>query len=584
VTQPTLTRGSHPAPTDYVNPAPNAGFAWTPNFQSGLLARIFGKGPESVIRGGYALVYYDEGTLMFSATAGDNPGQSQSFDLQPGFPGFTPGGLTLQSQLPSFVVFPRQYQDAFNQADFTFGNTSFATMKGDLRTPYVQSWNIGVQRELMKNTVLEARYLGNKASNVWRTYNLNEVNIFENGFLQEFKNAQQNLAINQAAGVASFQNRGLPGQVALPMFEAAFGARGTQPALPAGSGFTNGGFITALQQGTAGSLATSLATSSTYTCRMVGGAFSPCANLGYNAPGPYPMNVFLVNPFGIGGALELVDDASYSNYHAMQLQLRRRYAGGLTANVNYTLAKNTGDIWADNATQTVNYRTLRDRSLDKAPTLFDVRHAVQLFGTYELPFGRDRSVSIGNRVLDAIAGGWVLGGILTAQSGSPFRLTSGRNTVNGSDSGVVLMNGLSVKDLQKMIKVSPGPGFARYWIDPKLIGPDGRANPQYLAPPTTPGEFGQFVYLYGPNIWNVDASLNKSMRLTDGVKLTLHVTATNILNHPVWALGPQVVGTGVGLNFPQMDANITNTTFGQSLQPQNNNNARQFYLRAEISF
>jgi hypothetical protein len=197
-------------------------------------------------------------------------------------------------------------------------------------------------------------------------------------------------------------------------------------------------------------------------------------------------------------------------------------------------------------------------------------------------------VGIGNRLLDAIAGGWMVGGILTAQSGSPFRLSSSaipsastRSTVNGGDSGVVLMNGLTVKDLQKMIKVSPGPGFARYWIDPKLIGPDGRANPQYLAPPTTPGEFGQFVYLRGPNIWNVDASLNKSVRITNDVKFTLHVTATNLLNHPVWALGPLV--SGVGLNFTQ-DANITSTTFGQSLQPQNNNNARQLYVRGEISF
>jgi hypothetical protein len=61
----------------------------------------------------------------------------------------------------------------------------------------------------------------------------NEVNIFENGFLQEFKNAQQNLAISQAAGVANFANRGLP-SVPLPIFEAAFGARGSQPALSAG--------------------------------------------------------------------------------------------------------------------------------------------------------------------------------------------------------------------------------------------------------------------------------------------------------------------------------------------------------------
>jgi hypothetical protein len=111
------------------------------------------------------------------------------------------------------------------------------------------------------------------------------VNIFENGFLQEFRNAQKNLAINTASGRAGFANNGLPGQMPLPMFEAAFGARGSQAALPAASGFTNAGFITNLQQGAAGALAGSLAGNSLYLCRMIGSPFSPCARLGYDAPG-----------------------------------------------------------------------------------------------------------------------------------------------------------------------------------------------------------------------------------------------------------------------------------------------------------
>ena len=107
-------------------------------------------------------------------------------DLRPGVaPGFSPGGLTLQSPLPSFVPFPLAYADTFNEADFTF-SSGFGTMKDHLRMPYVQSWNIGIERALGPKTVVEARYLGNHGSNVWRTYNLNEVNIFENGFLQEF--------------------------------------------------------------------------------------------------------------------------------------------------------------------------------------------------------------------------------------------------------------------------------------------------------------------------------------------------------------------------------------------------------------
>jgi hypothetical protein len=320
-----------------------------------------------------------------------------------------------------------------------------------------------------------------------------------------------------------------------------------------------------------------------YICRMVGSPFSPCASLGYNAAGPYPMNFFQVNPYGIPGALNLVDDGSYSRYQAIQLQFRRRYAQGLTLTVNYTLAKNTGDIWADNATQTVNYHTLRNKALDNGPTPFDVRHVLQAFGTFDLPFGKDRHFAINNALLDGVLGGWTLGGNLNIQSGSPFRLTSGRSTVNNEASGVVLGNGLTVNDLQNMITISPGPGFAHYWIDPKLIGPDGRANPLYLAPPTTPGDFGQFIYLYTPNSWNLDASLSKRVALTQRVALTLFATATNVLNHPVWGTGPIPPNTGVGLNF-LTDANITSATFGQTLQPSNNGNARQFYVRGQISF
>jgi hypothetical protein len=582
VQNPTLTRGMHAAKTDYINPAPNAGFAWTPTFKQGLLGRLFGTDQKTVIRGDYALTYYDEGTNFFASTSGNNPGQSQSLTLLPGAPGFTPGGLSLQSTLPPLIAFPAQYQDVFNQADFTFGSTNFATMKDNLKTPYVQSWNVGIQRELAKNTVIEIRYVGNQASHVWRTFNINEVNIFENGFLQEFKNAQQNLAINQAGGVNSFQNLGLPGQVPLPIFEAAFGARGSQAALGTGSGFTNGGFITNLQQGTAGTLAASLNNNSIYLCRMVGNAFSPCATLGYNAAGPYPMNFFVANPYAIGGngALNLVDDGSYSKYHALQLQLRRRYSKGLTMSVNYTLSTNTGDIFTDNATQTINYHTLRNKNLDNGPTPFDVRHVLQAFGTYDLPFGKDRPITIGNPVVEALAGGWTLGGNLTVQSGSPFRLTGGRGTFNSENSGVVL-NGITVSQLQDMVRVSPGPGVATYWIDPKLIGPDGRANPQYLAPVTTPGELGQFIYLRTPKQIFLDASLSKRVQLTSRTAFTVFVTAANVLNHPLWGVGPLVAG--VGYNFPN-DVNITSTTFGQVLQPTNNANARQFYLRAEFSF
>ena len=46
----------------------------------------------------------------------------------------------------------------------------------NLRTPYVQQWNIGVQRE-MKGIVLDARYVGNHGTKLLRAIDMNQINI-----------------------------------------------------------------------------------------------------------------------------------------------------------------------------------------------------------------------------------------------------------------------------------------------------------------------------------------------------------------------------------------------------------------------
>jgi hypothetical protein len=123
--------------------------------------------------------------------------------------------------------------------------------------------------------------------------------------------------------------------------------------------------------------------------------------------------------------------------------------------------------------------------------------------------------------------------------------------------------------------VSQGPGFNQYWIDPRLIGPDGRANPEYLAVPTEPGEWGQFIYLRGTNVWNIDGSLMKTVSLYGRTAMTLHFTFQNLLNHPVFSTFPQNSGF-------LTDMNITSTTFGQVTGPVNG--ARQVYARVEFRY
>ena len=570
---PVFQRGRKAASTDWNNFAPRIGFAWTPRFGDGFLGTLFGRGQETVIRGGWDITYYDEGTNMFAFSAGSNTGHSQVLLIDSGT-SFTPGSLSLQSPLPPFQASPAEYKEVWNQSEITFVN-GLGAMSSDLQTGYVQAWNIGLQRQIAPNTVLEVRYLGNRGYNVWHQFSLNEVNIFENGFLDDFKRAQQNLAINEANGRTGFANNGLPGQAAIPIFEAAFGARGAAGALPNNQSFTNGNFINDLRNGEAGRLAGRLATSATYLCRMVGSAFSPCTTGGRNftAAGPYAMNFFMANPYVVNG-LTIVDDDGWSRYHGLQLQLRRRYANWLTANVNYTLAKNTGNVFADNSTQSANYFTLRDKSRNDGPAPFDVRHVLQAFGTYDLPFGEGRRWSSDSGLINGLAGGWTFGAIFTLQSGTPFRLISGRQTVNGSDAGVILMNGTTVEDLQRMINIRPGRApEERYFVDAALVGPDGRANPQFLAVPTEPGQWGEHIILRGKNIWSLDASFNKTTTIFGRSQITLHVTIQNLLNRPVWS----------SPGFLQ-NVNISSTTFGITTNPVNNNSPRNLYTRISVRF
>src|SRR5262252_10322365 len=274
----------HPYGRDFVNPAPNFGFAWNP---SGERAGWFGKllgDRKTVVRGAYSITFYNEGLNSISNSLSGGRGLTQSGTAANGVD-FAPGSLELRSPAPAIKVFPATfgfpiYQNAFSSP--VAGNY----VDPHLVSPYVQNWSLGFQRQLTKNITVEVRYVGNKATHMWHRQNMQEVNIFENGFLNEFIQAKKNLDINVANGKGqTFINNNLPGQGPLPIFQAAFGALGTQPALSSSQGFGNTTFIQNLNQGVAGTLAQTLATSPTNFCRLVGNQVASCVTAGFNVAG-----------------------------------------------------------------------------------------------------------------------------------------------------------------------------------------------------------------------------------------------------------------------------------------------------------
>ena len=570
------------APT-YVHPEPTAGFAWNPHeAPETLLGRIFGPG-NTVVRGSFTLKNYTEGAQNFWSI-GSNSGANfnTTFFANPVVPqaGVTPGpgfynagSSLLGNPLPQTASSsPIPYQAVIPEASQTFSGTSYATFNPNIKQPYVESWTLGIQRQLSAKDVLEVRYVGNVSKNQWLVENFNEVNIFENGFLKEFQAAQANLT---ASGGTTFQG-GNP----TPILDQAFQTSGLA------SNYTNGTFINYLKQGQAGAFASSLAGNSTYLCSLIGANFSPCAAQGIPGAGTYPINFFQENPYAAGAGNSELTNAGFSNYNAMQVEFRQNASHGLQFNANYTYSKSLGTsvqgstapgYYAGRNNSGPGFYTLRNKSLNYFPSVYDARNVFHASGTYDFPFGRGKRFLNQNVIVDRVVGGWTLGSIVTWQSGEPFLLSGGTSTFNGSDSGVTL-TGVTVKQLQQQIRPRSVPGKPYVSLfDPKYINQqNGQANTQYISPASTPGQFGQLIWLHSPKNFDTDLSLNKVIPIKEGIRLKFQGVFLNAFNHVAWLGGTQ---NGI---CTQSAACIQSSTFGTTANTLGT--PRQIELRANVQF
>ena len=294
---------------DKNNFAPFVGFAFQPHFDSGIGKWLLGSGRTS-IRSGYSISYVRDSIDPVNQVALANQGLLQRVTT-PALTGVLgPAGVPITP--PDFKV-PISDVETYTR---TSGAGGFSAIDPNLRTPYVQQWSFGIERELPSRIALEVRYVGNHAQALLRGLpHVNEVNIFENGFLQEFNNAQKNLQTNGGTTFAP----GAAGTVPLPIFATLFAG------LPAASGFANSTLINQLTTGQAGGMASTLSNSTTYQANR--------SNL--------PANFFRANPNLNFARYET--NASHSTYNALQVEARRRFSTGFFIQANYTFSKTLTD-------------------------------------------------------------------------------------------------------------------------------------------------------------------------------------------------------------------------------------------------
>src|SRR5215472_4589992 len=594
------------------SPQPTIGLAWNPNYSGGLLSTLFG-GSKTVIRAGFDIKRFTEPYQYFWNNA-SNHGLAffQNFSYNAangGAPGtFSPGTLQLGDTIDPtlFNYSPTAYAASIPESTYTWNYYwGAAGFDRHIHQPYVQEWNLGIQRQLGQNNVFELRYVGHRSVHQWIQFDPNEVNIFENGFLTQFKAAQANLAACMAnatcANNPSFANQGLPGQVALPIFEAAFACPpgGCPSGVTAGADYTNGGFIIDLQQGAAGALASQLAYpfgTVPYICNLVGSSLSPCMGYGYSSPGQYPLNFFQANPLGAsypGVTQSYTTAGGYGNYHALQVDFRQKQWHGMQFDVNYTWSHTLGlqpENYSGGAAAwlgTINQFSVRNLRQSYGPTTFDLRHVVHASGTFDLPFGHGKALLNKQGAVDKIVGGWSLGTIVTWQTGLPFQLFGGYGTFNDYGDGGFVLNGISKSQLQNAVGVYHTTGPYIDVINPKLLQGNSAANCNStlagVCQNTAPGTFGINPWLYGVHVWNDDMSLSKIVPIRERVRFTLQAEFLNLFNHPNFTTPGQAP-------FYYGSTNITSGGFGQAsllnftnVATNNNNSARVIELRANIT-
>jgi TonB dependent receptor len=287
--------------------------------------------------------------------------------------------------------------------------------------------------------------------------------------------------------------------------------------------------------------------------REIGSMVVEAAYVGNHGSGlPYPVNINQIPQASLGllpvqnyrpypqySAINGNYFDAYSNYDALQISFRKRFAHGVSLDTNYTWSKFLSNYdssgWGSrNGTNNIQNSFARNSTYSLSN--FDVPQNWKGSVVYALPFGKGHKLLGAGGISNAIFGGWQVSSLFLWQSGNVFTVTMNSNSTNSQANS-------QYPNVVPGVPLYPDQKTAAQWFNPAAFVSPG----QY-----TYGNAGRNI-LRGPTYSDVDFSAAKVLplpKLEQG-QLQFRFDATNALNHtslgiPNSSIGGSTVGQITG--------------------------------------
>ncbi len=235
--------------------------------------------------------------------------------------------------------------------------------------------------------------------------------------------------------------------------------------------------------------------------------------------------------------------AGMSTYNGLSVAMRRPFARGLLAAVNYTWSHeiDNGSNGSGDGDE-VDPQNPLCQACDTASGAWDARHVVNGNAVYQLPFGPGKPMLNQRGIASSLAGGWQLTTTALARTGFPVNVL-----LPSSYIAPVGASGSQRPDLVPGVSLNPlGGRSVAEWINPAAFAaPAGEFG-------TAPRDLGR-----GPGTWQIDLAASKVIPFAEKGQLEFRSEFYNIFNHPQ-------------LGQPQSTFNPSNTTgFGSIINTVN---------------